>query len=359
MAEAPPAHDVSCVAHVHTTYSDGTATVPELLAAAREAGIDAVLLTDHDTLAPLRDGWQGSHDGVFLMVGVEVSPKGGHYLAFGVEREIRHRGLSSAQIAAAVRAAGGVGFAAHPFSRGGRMLVAPLARRVVLPHGWPALEEEGGTDGIELWSLLTDSAEAWRTPAEALRWLRRPARAIAAGPPARHLRVWDALSTRRRVPAIGGLDGHAPGFRLGRRVVSPLSHRRTFDLLRTHLLCARPLDGASDGDRRTILDALRAGSAWLACPFVAAADGARLWAEIDGALVPMGGEADAERGVLRLRLPRPAAVTVLRDGNPLASAETATLDLDLDRPGAYRVEARLEDRLWLLSNHVHLRRAGS
>jgi len=166
--DAPAVFDVSCVAHVHTTYSDGTATVPELLAAAREAGAEAVLLTDHDSLGARRDGWEGNHDGVFLLVGTEVSPKQGHYLAFGVEREIEHAGRSAREIASAVRAAGGVGFAAHPFSVGGRMLFAPLARRIVLPHGWPALEDADGCDGIELWSLTTDAAEGWRTPAEAL-----------------------------------------------------------------------------------------------------------------------------------------------------------------------------------------------
>ena len=31
--------------HVHSTYSDGTTTVPELLAAAQAAGADALLLT--------------------------------------------------------------------------------------------------------------------------------------------------------------------------------------------------------------------------------------------------------------------------------------------------------------------------
>ena len=40
---APALHDVSCVAHVHTTYSDGTATVPELLDAARAAGVDVTM----------------------------------------------------------------------------------------------------------------------------------------------------------------------------------------------------------------------------------------------------------------------------------------------------------------------------
>jgi hypothetical protein len=348
--------DVSCVAHVHTTYSDGTATVAEVLSAARGAGADAVLLTDHDSLGARRDGWEGSHDGVFLLVGMEVSPKRGHYLAFGVEREIAHAGRSALQIAAAVRAAGGIGFAAHPFSVGGHMLVAPLARRIVLPHGWPALEDADGYDGIELWSLTTDAAEAWRTPAEALRWLRDPQAAVAHGPPAHHLRRWDELSARRRVPAIGGLDGHAPGIRVRGRVCSPLSHARTFGLLRTHLLCEGPLTGDRDSDRATLLRALGAGAAWLTCPFVAPAHGARLWAErADGATIPMGGEAPAGPAVLRARLPRAADLLVVRDGAPLQRAHAAALDVDIDRAGVYRLEARIEGRLWLLSNPIHLR----
>ncbi len=348
--------DVSCVAHVHTTYSDGTATVPELLAAARDAEVEAVLLTDHDSLGARRDGWEGPHDGVFLLVGTEVSPKHGHYLAFGVEHEIPHAGRSALQIATAVRTAGGVGFAAHPFSVGAHMLVPSLARRIVPPYGWPALDDDEGCDGIELWSVTTDAAEAWRTPAEAWRFLRNPQAAVALGPPAHHLRRWDELSARRRVPAIGGLDGHAPGVRVRGRVRSPLSHARTFGLLRTHLLCERPLIGDVEIDRSTLLRALAAGAAWLACPFVAPAAGARFWAErSDGTLIPMGREASAAAAVLRVRLPRPADVVVVRDGAPLHRALAAAIDLEVDGAGVYRVEARIDGRLWLLSNPIHLR----
>src|SRR5882672_10719341 len=102
MEPYPAGFDASCVAHVHSTYSDGTATVPELLGAARDAGADAVLLADHDTLGARRDGWEGMHDGVFLLVGTEVSPKQGHYLAFGVDEEIPHAGRAAREIAAAV-----------------------------------------------------------------------------------------------------------------------------------------------------------------------------------------------------------------------------------------------------------------
>src|SRR5262245_65426657 len=101
MASPPAGFDVSCVVHVHSTYSDGTATVPDLLSAARAAGADAVLLTDHDTLGARRDGWEGMHAGVFLLVGIEISPKRGHYLAFGADAELPHAGLTAGEIAAA------------------------------------------------------------------------------------------------------------------------------------------------------------------------------------------------------------------------------------------------------------------
>jgi PHP domain len=353
--------DVSCVLHLHSTYSDGTATVDEIVTAAAATGVDLVLLTDHDSLGARRDGWEGRHGGVTLLVGTEVSPKQGHYLAFGVDREIPHAGRSAVEIAAAVREAGGLGFAAHPFSSGGHMLVPGIARRIVLPHGWPALDDPAGCDGIELWSLTTDAAEAWRTPTEAVHWLRDPERAIAAGPPRHHLRRWDELSARRRVPAIGGLDGHQPGIRLRGRVRSPLPHRRTFDLLRTHLLCERALTGDVEGDWQTVLAALTAGAAWLTCPCVAPAHGARLWAErADGTVVPMGGEGPAARYVLRVRLPWEGELRVSRDGAPVKQARARDIDLPIEGPGAYRVEVRIDGRMWLLSNPIHLRalRAG-
>ena len=111
--------DLACVVHCHSTYSDGTGTVAEIAAAAARAGADAVLLTDHDTLAARRQGEERWHGTVLVCVGLEVSPYNrDHYLAFGVDSEIAHAGMAPGEIIAAVAAAGGIGFAAHPFSRG-------------------------------------------------------------------------------------------------------------------------------------------------------------------------------------------------------------------------------------------------
>jgi hypothetical protein len=57
----------------------------------------------------------------------------------------------------------------------------------------------------------------------------------------------------------------------------------------------------------------------------------------------------------RPQSPRPADVRVVRDGSPLHETAAAALNLDVHASGVYRIEARIDGRLWLLSNPIHLR----
>jgi PHP domain-containing protein len=349
-----PVHEMSCVAHVHSTYSDGTATVPEVLAAARRSGADAVLLTDHDTLAARRDGWEGWHDGVLLVVGHEISPRGGHLLAFGPGGEIDHRGRSESACCAAVAARGGLAIAAHPFSRG-----SAISRRIGRAHPWPALDDPCLT-GVELWSLETDVAEGWRGPRDVVRSLRSPER-VLDGPPRRHLREYDALTRRRVLVGIGGLDAHQPGLRLRDRVWSVMPNERWFGMLRTHILLERPPDPEPRSAVTAVLDAVRRGSCFLARVDIADPRGFRFSAgRDDGARLRMGGQAPAGGWTLSVRAPRPAQLRVLRDGREHARADNASsLTAPADEPGAYRAEACVASagrtRTWIVSNPVYLR----
>ncbi|MCU1257665.1 MAG: hypothetical protein JWO80_550 [Bryobacterales bacterium] len=62
--------------HSHTTESDGTFTPAELIAEAKRIGLEALAITDHDTLA----GYEGARDlavqaGLDLVCGIELSTK--------------------------------------------------------------------------------------------------------------------------------------------------------------------------------------------------------------------------------------------------------------------------------------------
>jgi hypothetical protein len=350
----PPMHDLACVIHVHSTFSDGTATVAELIEATRRAGADALLLTDHDSLEARRRGLEGWHDGVLLLVGTEVSSPRGHYLAFGIDREIDHAGLTEEEIAAAVRRSGGIGFPAHPFSEGSR-----ISRRIAKPHPWSALDG-ADHDGIEVWSLLTEAGESWASPLEALAFLRRPELAIVA-PPQRNLDVWDRLGAARRCVGIAGLDAHQTGIRLGRgRVISPVRNERFFRILRTHVLCDEPPAGVVDRDARLIYEALREGRCYIGVDGLGSTSGFRFWADGPAGRLEMGAEsADAGEWTLRVRAPGSARLRALRDGREAAATSGDRLDHPVDGPGVWRVEAWREragrERAWILSNPIYLR----
>jgi hypothetical protein len=310
-----------------------------------------VLLTDHDPLEARRRGEERWHGPVLVCVGTEVSPKGeNHYLAFGIEEEIDHEGMSAAEICAAVEAAGGFGFPAHPFSRG-----SPRFRRAADGTPWRDLDSARYT-GLEVWSFVTDTAERLRSLADAARFVATPQR-VVDHPPAGNLAGWDRLGARRPVVGIGGVDAHQVGLRVAGRVpLRLMAYRRSFSFLRTHVLLDRPLTGEGAHDRDAVYAALRTGRCYLAMDSLAPARGFSF--EAEG--VAMGEELAARPLELRAGLPRAADVRLLRDGEPVARARGATeLAHRVEEPGVYRVEATLHAhgraRTWILSNPIYLR----
>jgi hypothetical protein len=350
-----PLHDLACVVHVHSTYSDGTGTVRQIAAAAARARVDAVLLTDHDTLEARRRGEERRFGSVLVCVGEEVSPRGGHHLlAFGIEEEIRHRGLRPAQLTEAVRDAGGVSFLAHPFSRGSERF-----RR--LGDGMPWDDPfDGAHDGIELWSFVTDTAERLASIPQALAFIASPGR-VVDHPPAPNVAAWDAMCARRPTVAIGGIDAHQVGWRVAGHVpVRLMAYHRSFRHLRTHALVERAPGDERDAarDRDAVYAALRAGRCYLAMDSLAPARGFHFGAEGPAGPVEQGSRGEARGAVIHVRLPRIAALTLRRDGATIVSRHAAGLDHQVTEPGVYRLEARLAARgrmrTWVMSNPLYL-----
>jgi hypothetical protein len=336
------------VVHLHSTHSDGTGTVPEIARAAARAGADVVLLTDHDTMAARRAGEEGWYGDVLLLAGDEISPDGGnHYLAFGIDDHVRRRGLDACGVAAAVREAGGFGFAAHPFSEGSARF-----KRPGMPHSGLHCE---ALHGIELWNFANDTGEQVEGIPGLIRLLATPQR-VLDHPPERNMRGWHELCRKRRMVAIGGLDSHQYGKRIGPFVpVRIMAYHRSFRLVRTHVLCEEAPARELERDRALVFDALRHGRCYIAVDSVAPARGFRF----ESADVPMGGEAPAGMRTLHVRTPLPARLRVLRDGEEIARSEGTLLDVEVEEPGVYRAEAyrtaKGRERTWILSNPIYLR----
>jgi hypothetical protein len=302
-------YPVRCLAHVHSTHSDGTATMRELRAAVRRAEAEVLLLTDHDTLGARDAGEDGWGDGVLVVAGHEVSPHRGHLLVFGTDEVVPHAGRDERAILDEVQARGGFGYAAHPFSAG-----SAVTSWIGRPHPWDTFDHPA-LAGVEAWSLTTDAAESWTWPRTAWRALRDPVSVALAGPDPERLARWDALDDGRAraglppLAGLGGQDGHAPGVRVAGRVRSLLPHDRWMPLVQTVAVLDAPLTGHdSAADEARVLAALRAGRTAIVVPPLG--DPLQVEVALDGTLEPPPGTElrTVERGrVRRLELWRPDA----------------------------------------------------
>jgi len=103
--------------HIHTVASDGTATVADILEAVAVSGaLDVVAITDHERIDAALAARSIAEDRglpVEVIVGEEVTTRGGHLLALYLEDRIRpYRSLRDT--IAAVHDAGGIAIPAHP-----------------------------------------------------------------------------------------------------------------------------------------------------------------------------------------------------------------------------------------------------
>ena len=105
--------------HVHSNCShDGIDSVMSLAEAARDVGIAAIAICDHNMCTPLPESAP-----VMLIPGTEISTLAGHILGIFLERPIDYHELSNGELPSAeaainaIHSAGGLAVLAHPFER--------------------------------------------------------------------------------------------------------------------------------------------------------------------------------------------------------------------------------------------------
>jgi predicted metal-dependent phosphoesterase TrpH len=138
--------------HAHSTASDGSRTPRDLVAAARAAGLAAIALTDHDTMAGMREAVDaGKEVGLRVVPGVELSATDAdrevHLLGLHIERasalettlaEFRDTRYARAeQMVAKLNALGvPVSFDAVLAQAAGGAIGRPHLARALIAEGW-------------------------------------------------------------------------------------------------------------------------------------------------------------------------------------------------------------------------------
>lgn len=159
--------------HLHTDASpDSRTSLEDAVRKAKEKGVHALAVCDHNRCAPQEVFDRPLRDGVLLLPGVEYATEAGHLLGLFLRRPVRVAGEESgrvpfAEAAAAIRAAGGISVLAHPFE---------LTQRSVEEISAQIAANEALLDGIEIFNaratkkrrnanrLARDAAERFSHP---------------------------------------------------------------------------------------------------------------------------------------------------------------------------------------------------
>ena len=105
--------------HIHSAYSDGAGTIPEVAQSAKRLDLDFIIFNDHDYMTEnLHLEEEGFYNGVLVLLGLEIGGRYHHYLAYDVKEMIRSGSLSPQKVIDLVEKQGGFGFMAHPFEKG-------------------------------------------------------------------------------------------------------------------------------------------------------------------------------------------------------------------------------------------------
>jgi hypothetical protein len=131
--------------HCHTTASDGMVTPAELVDAAIQAHIDLIAVTDHDTMASVKEVQQrGEAAGLIVVAGQEITtkwPAQTHVMGWFLEKPIK-RAMSLEDSVAAIHDQNGLAIIPHPFM--------PVYFGSIQPSMLRRLLERHHMDGIEM-----------------------------------------------------------------------------------------------------------------------------------------------------------------------------------------------------------------
>lgn len=345
--------------HIHSTYSDGTGTYAAIADAAIGAGLDFIIINDHNVYVQgVNQFRQKDGKRVLLLIGEEVHdqnrmPQKNHMLVIGANHELAQHAANPQELIDEVNNVGGSSFLAHPYE-----FALPLFHETAIT--WDSWEVKGFT-GLELWNAFSEFKTHVHNLPQALFYAFLPD-FIPHQPLPQALARWDEILARgERVAVVAGSDSHALHYKIGplQKVIFP--YRYHFSTVNNHVLVDAPLTGEVLPDSGAIYQAIRKGSGFISNDLIASSRGFSFTAENGEEKVTMGGEMEITGGAtIRVELPERADLRLIRDGEVCLHLDADRVVSTIDKPGAYRVECYRrflgKNRGWIFSNPIYIRK---
>jgi len=331
--------------HIHTNYSDGTSTIKQIVRAAKKAGLEWIIITDHNNLTGLKE--EGWYDGVAVIVGEEISPKlGDHYLAFDITQAISEK-LHPQEFINEVNNQGGFGFIAHPDESSNRKHKLP-------PLKWTDWDVNN-FQGLEIWNYLSDWGDNCDPKKGLYNYVFR--HQMLKGPTQKVLNWWDKLNNKNAeiFPAIGSLDAHAlKHYWFKKLYLKIFPYKDCFKTITNYVYLEEKLSPNFNKAKKQIYDAVRFGNNLIINRIWSKkSDEISFYIENNSKKAFSGDKISLnEENILTVKLPKIGNIRILNNGKVIRDVNTYEFQMSDLKTGKYRLEVRYKNRPWIFSNPI-------
>ncbi|HAJ05500.1 MAG TPA: hypothetical protein DCL76_02970 [Chloroflexi bacterium] len=347
--------------HNHTPYSDGTLYHADIAHEASRAGLDFVIVTDHNVWVHGREGYYDYEDSktILILTGEEIHhldehPKGNHLLVYDTNTELSQFSSNPQLLIDKISALDGLSFLAHPFER-----AAPIVEDAV--YSWRNWNISGYT-GIEVWNYMSEFKSLIKSKAAAIFYAFYPDLGIR-GPFQETLHKWDELlASGKNVVIIGNSDSHGQTYSMGpvSRCIFP--YKFLFQSVNTHIISRKPLTGNITTDKQIVYSALRTGNCFVGYDLPHPTRDFRFHAYNEKTRCIMGEEISLKNGPVTLEATTPTIcnLKIISNGKIITQKKnTSKIKYTVNRPNNFRIEAtithKLQERHWIISNPIYVK----
>jgi hypothetical protein len=345
--------------HIHSTYSDGTGTHTDIATAALKAGLDVVIVTDHNVLVRGINRYFQKGDCRLLMLTAEeihdrtLNPQKNHLLVLGVDRELSSFAPDTQNLINQVINYNGICFIAHPFEDS----MPAFGETDITWEKWNMQEYTG----IEIWNGLSELKTRAKSLSKMILYAFFP-EMLAKGPNLKALDKWDELTKNgKKIVAVAGSDAHQLKINKGIFHTTIYPYEYHFKSVNTHILVPEGLSGDLIRDQRTVMHAFRSGHAFVGYDLPASTRGFRFSAQGKNENVIMGDEIELNDGItMQIKLPAPGHCVLIKDGEIFKTFMGRSIYTQIiNQCGVYRVESYInflgEERGWIYSNPIYVK----
>ena len=340
--------------HIHTSYSfDAKTPIDQVVNDAKKCCLDFIIITDHFRMDARTEGWEGFKNGVFVVVGEEISPRYNHCLALGLKTPIIAWKKSSdpKDYLTQVQLQNGISLIAHPDHTG-----APKFGVKAYPwQNWSV----NNYVGISIWDLMTDWQEKLKNIIFAFFAYIAPA-FILSGPKQETLNRWDKISKDKKIFGFGEIDNHASDKKFFGLNFKIFPFKFAFKTIRTHLLLKEKLSKNTEKGCAQIIEAIKNANGYVAQENWHSAKGFIFKIFNSNSSAISGDDFKiTDKATIQIKAPKKCLIKVIRDGLVIkTSKKSSSLNFEINQKGIYRTEAYIKRfcfyKPWIFSNQIRV-----